>query len=75
MTYGSIQESRSDFMGSEPWVTNLAVLNEMTVLQSAAKAGLVGRLGNPALGQGFLLFWYFCSGEPATADQYFRERS
>ena len=32
-----------------------------------------GRFGNPPLGQGFLLFWYFCSGKPNTADQYFRE--
>lgn len=56
MTYGSIQKSRSDFLGSEPWVMNLAVLNEMTILQSAAEAGGVGRFGNPTLGHGFLLF-------------------
>lgn len=39
MTYGSIEKNRSGFMGSEPWVMNLAVPNEMTILPSSAEAG------------------------------------
>lgn len=73
MTYGNIQKSRSDFMGLEPWVTSLAVLNEVTILQRATEAGVGEQFGNPTCGQGFLLFWYFCSGKPAAADQHLSE--
>lgn len=64
MTYGSIQKSRSGFTGSEPWVTNLAVLNEMTILQSAAEAGFVGRFGNPDLAKASC-----CVGTSAVVNQ------